>query len=234
MNQQELTGRTRSHVRQFADPRFAVQAEVATAFFEMRKAAAAEGIELFPFSAFRDFDAVAKIWNLKYTGKRPLFSIDGQPLDFAAMCPDEIVKNILNWTALPGGSRHHWGSDIDVVDRAALPENYQIKLLPEETEQGGVFYNLHNWLDQNMDRFGFFRPYDLYQNGIFPERWHISYAPVSQPAMTALNLDMLGASIAESQISGREIVLEMLPEIYQNYILNITQPGTNLSHVDKV
>jgi len=198
---------------------------VAAAFFEMKKAAEVEGIELYPFSAFRDFNAQLRIWNLKYSGKRPLYSIDGQQLDFSARDPEEVVKNILNWTALPGGSRHHWGSDIDVIDRAALPENYQVKLLPQETEQGGVFYNLHCWLDQNMERFGFFRPYGIYQTGIFPERWHISYAPVSQPAMSALTLEILGESIADSQISGREIILTILPDIYQDYILNITQPS---------
>ncbi|MBT4089545.1 MAG: M15 family metallopeptidase [Deltaproteobacteria bacterium] len=228
MNQQELTGKARSHIRQFERPRFAVQAEVADAFFEMKRAAVTDGIELHPFSAFRDFDVQLRIWNLKYSGQRPLYSIDGKQLNFDALLPEEVVRHILNWTALPGGSRHHWGTDIDVIDSAALPENYQIKLLPEETEKGGVFYKLHCWLDENMERFGFFRPYAHYQNGIHPERWHISYEPVSRPAMSAFTQEFLEEAIANSQISGMEIVLSMLPDIYQNYIMNITQPGTDL------
>jgi LAS superfamily LD-carboxypeptidase LdcB len=226
MNQQELTGRARSHIQQFETPRFAAQAEVADAFFEMKKAAAVDGIILYPVSAFRDFNAQLRIWNLKYSGQRPLYTIDGKQLSFDALRPDEVIKHILRWTALPGGSRHHWGSDIDIIDSAALPENYQVKLLPEETEPGGVFYKLHCWLDDNMERFGFFRPYAHYQNGIHPERWHISYEPVSQPAMSALTPELLEKMIVDSNISGMEIVLSMLPEIYQNYIINITQPVT--------
>ena len=229
MNQLELTGRARSHIRQFESPRFAVQDEVADAFFEMKRLAEVEGISLYPVSAFRDFDAQLRIWNLKYSGQRPLYSIDGRELNFEEMLPAEVIKHILNWTALPGGSRHHWGSDIDVIDSAALPENYQVKLLPEETKQGGVFYKLHCWLDDNMEQFGFFRPYAHYQNGIHPERWHISYGPVSRPAMTALTQELLEETIVDSQISGLEIVLSMLPEIYQNYIMNITQPDTDFS-----
>ena len=31
------------------------------------------------------------------------------------------IDAILCWSALPGGSRHHWGTDCDVIDAAALP-----------------------------------------------------------------------------------------------------------------
>ena len=32
---------------------------------------------------------------------------------------------ILLWSALPGASRHHWGTDFDVFDRAAVPPDYR-------------------------------------------------------------------------------------------------------------
>lgn len=228
MNEFELTGRTRTHIRQFENPRFAAEGQTAAAFFKMKKAALVEGITLHPFSAFRDFNAQLRIWNLKFTGQRPLYARDGMKLEFDSLDAAEIVRNILNWSALPGGSRHHWGSDIDVIDTAAMPDDYQVQLLPEETEKNGVFYRLHCWLDQNMERFGFFRPYAHYRNGIFPERWHISYFPVSKPAMNALSLDLLEKTIAESEISGKEIIQSMLPEIFKTYILNITTPNTNI------
>ncbi len=226
MNELELTGRARSHIRQFENPRFAAQEATAVAFFKMKNEAQADGITLHPFSAFRDFNAQLRIWNLKFTGQRPLYSIDGTELDFRSMDTAGIVRSILNWSALPGGSRHHWGSDIDVIDSAAVPEGYQVQLLPEETEKDGIFYHLHSWLDRNMDRFGFFRPYARYQKGVFPERWHISYAPVSKPAMASLTLELLEKTIAENIISGKEIVQSMLPEIFKTYILNITTPET--------
>lgn len=224
MNPYELTGRTRSHIRQYKTPRFAAHEAAAAAFFKMKQAAATEGISLHPVSAFRDFDAQARIWNLKFNGERPLYSPEGRELDRATLDPEELVHTILNWSALPGSSRHHWGSDIDVIDTAAMPEGYQVQLLPEETEPDGVFYNLHCWLDQHMNTFGFFRPYAHYQNGICPEPWHISYAPVSLPAMQGLTLELLEKTIANSSISGREIVQRILPEIYETYILNTCDP----------
>ena len=60
---------------------------------------------------------------------------------------------------LPGGSRHHWGTDVDVIDAAALPPDYRVQLVPEEYAPGGVFERLTPWLDANMARFGFYRPY---------------------------------------------------------------------------
>ena len=224
MNELELTGQTRSHIRQFETPRFAAQEETATAFFRMKKAAETEGIELHPFSAFRDFDAQLRIWNLKFSGKRPLYTIEGQERAYASMDKEVLVHSILRWSALPGASRHHWGTDIDVIDTAAMPNDYQVQLLPAETEKGGVFYRLHCWLNQNMERFGFFRPYAHYQNGIFPEPWHISYAPVSEPALNAMTIELLERTIMEKSLSGKEIVQSILPEIFRTYILNITHP----------
>ena len=47
----------------------------------------------------------------------------------------------------------------DVIDAAALPAGYRVQLVPEEYAPGGVFERLTPWLDANMGRFGFYRPY---------------------------------------------------------------------------
>lgn len=159
MNVQELIGKTRSHIQQYNDPSFAAHPAAATAFFAMAAAAANEGFRLHPFSAFRDFTTQLKIWNQKYYGNRPLYSPEGKELDYATLSEEERLTAMLRWSALPGASRHHWGTDIDVIDAKALTNGYQVKLLPEETDPGGVFYELHGWLDENMAQFGFFRPY---------------------------------------------------------------------------
>jgi len=134
------------------------------------------------------------------------------------------MQCILNWSALPGASRHHWGTDIDVYDRAALPEGYRVKLLPEETQPGGIFHRLHQWLDQNMARFGFFRPYREYRGGTFPEAWHLSYAPIAMPALEALSMDVVAQALRDGDVLGKDLVLERLPEIYRRHILNISMP----------
>lgn len=220
----ELTGRTRSHITQLAEPRFAAHPEAAAAFFALREAARKAGFDLLPFSSFRDFDTQCRIWNHKFTGRKPLYDENGVPRPFDALSPDAIVSHILNWSALPGGSRHHWGSEIDVVDGMAMPEGYHPKLLPEETAPGGLFFPLHSWLDENMGRFGFFRPYDAYRGGMFPEPWHLSYAPVSLPALDALTMDCLEAAIKGADIQGKEFLLPRLPEIFHCHILNVAAP----------
>jgi LAS superfamily LD-carboxypeptidase LdcB len=135
----EVTGRTRTHVVQITDPRFAAQPEVAIAFLTMRTAAVRDGFDLVPFSTFRDYDTQLRIWNSKFTGKKPLYDLDGNARDFAALSEHQVVECILNWSALPGGSRHQWGTEIDVIDGNAMPEGYSPKLLPEEIAEGRDF-----------------------------------------------------------------------------------------------
>ncbi|MFV0278041.1 MAG: M15 family metallopeptidase, partial [Parahaliea sp.] len=82
----------------------------------------------------------------------------------------------------PGTSRHHWGTDLDVFDAAAVSRDYALQLTPAEAAPGGPFHALHGWLDTRMAAgasHGFYRPYDRERGGVAPERWHRSYAPLS-------------------------------------------------------
>ena len=97
-------------------------------------------------------------------------------------------------------------------------------LLSEEVAPGDIFEPMHSWLDDNIDRFGFFRPYKFYQGGIFPEPWHLSFASLSLGAIKLVNVQLLESVIKDVNILGKEIVLSMLPEIYQRHIFNIVAP----------
>jgi LAS superfamily LD-carboxypeptidase LdcB len=220
----ELTGKSAAHVRQFQDPRFVAHPEAAEAFLAMRRAAAVDGIDLHPFSSFRDFDLQVRIWERKYSGQRSLLDRQGRPLDSTMLNERERVFRILDWTALPGASRHHWGTDFDVVDQAMVSTDNPVRLVPEETEPGGPFYRLHCWLNSHMQRFGFFRPYAFDQRGVCPEPWHLSYAPIAVTALKSLSIDMIRCVLIDSDIQGRSLILEMLEEIYHRYVLNITKP----------
>ncbi|GET38625.1 dacB gene product [Microseira wollei NIES-4236] len=188
----------------------------------MVQAAKKAGILMTPFSSFRDFKTQLRIWNKKFSGEKPLYDMHGFPRNYSVLSESEIIDAILNWSALPGASRHHWGTEIDVIDAGAIPQDYQVQLLPQEVEPGGVFYQLHCWLNENMERFGFFRPYREYRGGMYPETWHLSYARVSIPALESLSLELLEWTIQASNIKGKQLVLERLPEIYQHHVLNIT------------
>ena len=224
LNEMELTGRTRTHVIQFSEPRFAAQREAGEAFLAMRADAKHAGIDLAPFSSFRDFQTQLRIWNDKFTGKKPLYDMEGKPREFSSLSPTQIIDCILNWSALPGGSRHQWGTEIDVVDAAVMPSGYRPKLLPEEVAPGGIFWDLHRWLDEHITKYGFFRPYKLYKGGMYPEPWHLSYAPLSMPAVRQITVDLLTRIVQEADILGKELVLEKVPSIHKDHILNFVSP----------
>jgi LAS superfamily LD-carboxypeptidase LdcB len=230
MNALELTGRARTHVVQRDDLRAALHPQALPAFLAMREAAASVGIELSVFSSFRDFDAQRAIWNRKFSGERPLYAADGSLLEHAALSQAQLIDAILSWSALPGTSRHHWGSDVDVYDAAAMPQGYRVRLVPAEYTGDGVFARLSHWLDQNMQQFGFFRPYDLYRGGVQPEPWHLSYAPVSGLALSLLTPDLVEGALRSAEVLGREAILTRLPELYARFVRNVAAappaPGT--------
>jgi LAS superfamily LD-carboxypeptidase LdcB len=221
MNEHELTGRARTHIVDLEQPRCALHYEVAAAFLAMRDAAARAGFGLAAASSFRDFDRQLHIWNAKWSGERALLDGEGRPLDGATLGDDARIAAILRWSALPGGTRHHWGSDVDVFDAAAAPPGYRVQLVPDEYAQGGVFAGLSAWLEANMARFGFFRPYASGHGGVGIEAWHLSYWPVANRALEALTLPVLRRAIAGSALLGRERVLERLPEIYTRFIVAV-------------
>lgn len=224
MNELELTGRSRTHVVELDEPKCCLHYEAVASFLAMRDDAARSGIDLRPVSSFRDFDRQMLLWNRKWAGERPLYDRSGAPLDAAALSEAQRVDAILCWSAVPGGSRHHWGSDIDVIDAAAQPEGYQVQLLPSEYAPGGVFGKLTAWLDRNMGRFGFHRPYASDRGGAGIEPWHLSYAPVARRAIEDLSLPVLRRAIAASDLLGKEFVLDRLPEIYTRFILSVDAP----------
>lgn len=224
MNEFELTGRARTHVVELAQPRCALHYEVVAAFLAMRDAAAIDGIDLSPRSAFRDLDTQVSIWNRKWSGERPLYDRAGQLLDRSRIADSDAVDAILCWSAVPGGSRHHWGTDVDVIDAAAVPAGYTVELVSREYAAAGIFAGLTAWLDKNMRRFGFFRPYATDRGGVSPEPWHLSYAPVALPALESLSLSMLRQVIDSSAIAGKPYVLARLPEIYTRFLLAIDSP----------
>jgi LAS superfamily LD-carboxypeptidase LdcB len=174
MNELELTGRARTHIIELDQPRCALHYAVATSWLAMRDAAARAGIDLVPASSFRDFDRQVLLWNRKWQGERPLHDRSGRPLDYAALSEAARVDAILCWSAVPGGSRHHWGTDLDVIDAAALPPDYKVQLLPAEYAPDGVFARLGAWLDENMHRYGFYRPSGADRGGVGGAPWHLS------------------------------------------------------------
>lgn len=221
LSELELTGRASSHVKQCEQPRCTLHCDALLALQTMSRAALADGIEIVPISSFRSFEQQLWIWNAKYKGERILRGRDNSVLDSAALSPAERVAAILVWSALPGASRHHWGSDCDLVDRRTAPAQGPIDLLDVDFAPDGRYAALNDWLGERATDYGFFRPYDQDRGGVLPEPWHLSFAPVAGPALAAMSADLLRSALAQAPLQGGEIVAEQLPELYERYVVTV-------------
>ena len=220
----ELTGQVRSHVVELGELRGALHPAAAAALWRMRRAAARAGIDLVPASSFRDFETQVRIWNEKWTGRRPRLDRAGTRLDPATLAPVRRVEAILAWSAPPGASRHHWGTELDVYDRAALAPGARLGLVPEEYAPTGPFAGLTAWLDAHMGRHGFYRPYVNDRGGVQPEPWHLSHWPTARLASRRLRIGMIRAAIEGADIEGRAALLRALPRIYARYVRAVDRP----------
>ena len=100
-------------------PGYFVDREIVGDLQALADAAKANGFELRVESAYRTFEKQLSIWNRKARGELPLLSETGEKME-RPKDEEELMYAILTWSALPGASRHHLGTDIDVVDGAEI------------------------------------------------------------------------------------------------------------------
>jgi LAS superfamily LD-carboxypeptidase LdcB len=225
LSSEQLTGRVRTHVIELLEPRCTLHPHAAQAYLKLRAAARDIGIDLYPASTFRDFHRQLTIWNEKFSGLRPLLDTQGLPVNRATLSDEQAVRTILIWSALPGASRHHWGTEIDVYDRASLAPGQHPALVSQEYGSQGVFAKLAAWLPQHCAEFGFFLPYDIDRGGVQPEPWHLSYAPVAARAADQLTVEVLAQVLDDVELGGAQVVKHQLSEIHRRYVATIAQPA---------
>jgi LAS superfamily LD-carboxypeptidase LdcB len=182
-----------------------VRGETAVAFMKMSDAAAKDGVTLQVVSAMRTFDQQRSIWESKWNGHRSTH--EGRLS--REMSGLEKAKIILTYSAMPGTSRHHWGTDIDINN--TRPEYFA-------TSQGR---NVYAWLQNNAHNYGFCQTY-AQQNpageGYSIEKWHWSYMPLGKKF-----LDVYRQSITQENISGfpgSEYVDEL--DVLQKYVFSLS------------
>jgi len=226
MNIDILLGKTTEHLIQIEGTKFFVHHQMLSDFLRLQNAAKKDDINLQIVSAFRDYDRQLKIWNAKASGERPILDDQERPIDIAKLSPIETVLAILRWSAIPGCSRHHWGTDIDVFD-ANTQAREEVKLIPSECEGSGPATRLHEWLDDKMankEAFGFFRPFRTDRGGVAPERWHLSYYPLSRRIVDVYTFSVFKRNIESSELMFKEILMEHADEFYQRFLLNFDLP----------
>ncbi|WP_012146214.1 M15 family metallopeptidase [Serratia proteamaculans] len=212
-----LTGCSTEHLAPLSGNHRLQPAAVA-AFLAMQQAALEAGFDLQPASTFRDFGRQQAIWNGKFCGERPVLDKDSQPIDITLLSTGELCEAILRWSALPGASRHHWGSDLDVYDPSLLPAGQKLQLEPWEYQQGGYFYPLNQWMTKHMAEFGFYRPFTEEGDGVAVEPWHLSYRPLALEAEHLLTPELLLAAWKNKDVAGAQWLEEHLPSLFSRFI----------------
>lgn len=219
--QARLLGQTEEGLVQVPGLECRVQAALVAPLLSLAEAAADAGFHLAVASSFRSFDRQLAIWNAKARGQRPVLDDEGRPLDLKSLSEEELVRAIMRWSALPGGSRHHWGTDIDVYDAGAMPEGYKLQLTTAECEGDGLFAPFHQWLSDVLARgesHGFYRPYGQDMGGVAPEPWHLSYGPLSIGYQRAFSVELLAAGLQAVDLALKDSVLAQLPELFSRYM----------------
>ena len=225
MNINALTGQEQDHLARFTS-NHKLHRGILTPFSQLQQAASEHGIALFIVSSFRSFDRQLAIWNGKFTGERTVYDDKNHPIDMSQLDEWEKCQAILRFSALPGASRHHWGTDLDVFDRNAVSNSYQVELTHQEYSYDGPFSKLVSFLEDHAEKFGFFLPYQHYQGGVAREPWHISYQPLATHFQSRLSTQALRDVISTANIEGRASILANLDLIVEQYVMNICQPTT--------
>ena len=196
--------------------------EVCAAFSAMQQAAHDDGIDCQLASGYRSFSRQFTIWQRKWAGATTLLDIHEQPLEFDQLTAHDKLHAILTWSALPGTSRHHWGTDFDVYDRVSIQQcGASLQLLRSEYEApDGPCHALNQWLDKHAKRFGFIRPYLAYCGGVAAEPWHLSYQALAEQYSMLFDINQLKNVLYEHNIPGLDTIGPELKHIYQRYVLN--------------
>ena len=115
---------------------------------------------------------------------------------------------------------------LDAVEKAKKPLRaiFVLDLNMPPMDEGGIFYPLHCWLDENISKFGFFRPYKFFRGGMYPEPWHLSFAPLSMQVIKLVTPELLARVTQDAAILGKELVLDRIDLIYKDHILNFVSP----------
>ena len=218
-----LTGLSREHLaplpNSLSDNHF-LHPQAVEAFLQLQQAAKQAGFNLQPASTYRDFERQKLIWNAKFNGERKVHDDQGCAIDMNCLSDWEKIQAMLRWSAMPGASRHHWGTEIDIFDPDLLPEGQKLQLEPWEYQTGGYFQRLTNWLLANAEQYGFYFPFmEDHGKQIGLEPWHLSYFPVADIYAQQFSKEMLLSAWNTQEIAGKACLIEHIDEIFEHYIL---------------
>ena len=173
-------------------------------FKQMQNDAKKEGVEIEIVSGYRSYKKQKSIWNNKYNKnfERRIFGIKN-------------INRIIQYSTLPGTSRHHWGTDIDIIDKRFIPKGDL--LIEKNYTENGIYSELFSWMKKNSNKYGFYLVYDdsSERKGFKFEPWHYSYKPLSVKFLQRfIDGNLLFKITQDSSLLGREFINNSFLESY--------------------
>ncbi|MEZ4875857.1 MAG: M15 family metallopeptidase [Flavobacteriaceae bacterium] len=178
--------------------------QTAAALQKLKAEAAKENIQIEVVSAFRSFERQKEIFEGKYSK----FTSEG-------LSPQMAIEKIIDYSTIPGTSRHHWGTDLDLIDgNAPRPENV---LVASHFHGTGPFCKMKEWMNQHAKSYGFYEVYtdDPNRKGFKYEPWHFSFAPVSIPMLQAYKKLNVKQILSEEKVMGSSYFTDAFIEKYR-------------------
>ncbi len=179
--------------------------DVFEAFKKMADDAKKAGFKLEIKSSTRNFENQKNIWEKKWIGTT-ILEDNTKASDIAD--PVARARKILLYSSMPGTSRHHWGTDIDIN---AFVNSYFEK---------GMGKKLYKWMTKNANKYGFCQVYNskkIRPNGYNEEKWHWSYMPVASQLMKIAEVQLKNDMI--KGFKGSETAIEI--DMVKNYVTSI-------------
>ena len=179
---------------------FLADSDAAAALNLLVNKALNDGFSLDIASAYRSFSRQCAIFDAKWNGLRPVLDEREQPIDISNLSAAEKVAVICRFSAIPGFSRHHFGTDFDIYSKKLLPLGQNLKLEISEYQKGGYFAPLSSFLEENLESCGFYLPYRG-QGKIAFEPWHISYKSKAQALLASFSLESLQEELSKLEFN---------------------------------
>lgn len=174
------------------------------AFLKMKTKALKDGIKIQIVSSYRNFDHQNRIWTRKY-----------DKFTKQELSPEKVIKKIIEYSTIPGTSRHHWATDIDIIDSNTVqPKNV---LMEKHFHGNGPYCKLKEWMDKHSESFGYYLVYTNNGNrkGFKYEPWHYTYKPLSKGYLEEYQKINLLEMLQKEKLSGSEHFTE---DFINNYI----------------
>ncbi|QSS97564.1 M15 family metallopeptidase [Psychroflexus sp. ALD_RP9] len=208
---EQLMGLNQSHL----NAQNTLENQTYIAYLSLKDAAKKAGIDLKIVSAYRSFQDQKRIFETKFKRNKSKGLSDA-----------ENIKNIINYSTIPGTSRHHWGTDFDIIDANVKKPKGDL-LLEKHYHGNGVYCKLFEWMQENASKYGFKLVYtnNFHRKGFKYEPWHYSYQPVAKTFFSIQQSNEFRSKWNQLQFVGKSNITSKILNNYFNEHLRDINPS---------